>query len=167
LAGFVAFITATALNAGDWPQFRGPTGDGIALSASPPLTWSPTQNVAWKASIPGRGRSSPVLLGERIWLTTALETNIRTFPEGPDKMQQAEHISIGVVCLDRITGKQQYYSEIFKVEKPPPVNLLNSYTTPTPVAEAGRLYCDFGTFGTACLDSSTGQVLWKQHFPLV
>jgi outer membrane protein assembly factor BamB len=158
--------TSFAVLAGDWPQFRGPTGDGLAVTTNLPLTWSPTQNVVWKVPIPGRGRSSPVILGERIWLTTALETNLRTFAEGPDRMQQAERVVIGVVCLDRVTGKQLYQVDLFSLENPVPVNLLNSYATPTPVVEPGRLYCDFGTFGTTCLDSATGQVLWKRQFPL-
>jgi outer membrane protein assembly factor BamB len=91
--------------AGNWPQFRGPNGDGISTATNLPLTWSPTQNVAWKASVPGRGRSSPVLLGDRIWLTSALETGLKTFAEGPDRMQQADRVVIGVVCLERTTGK--------------------------------------------------------------
>lgn len=116
--------------------------------------------------VPGRGRSSPVILGDRIWLTTAVETDVRTFAEGPDRMQQAEWVVIGVVCLDRATGKQIYHVDLLPLEKPIPVNLLNSYATPTPVVEPGRLYCDFGTFGTICLDATTGQVVWKRQFPL-
>ena len=157
---------AKSQSADDWPQFRGPTGDGISSATDVPLTWSQTQNVKWKRSLPGRGRSSPVLLGDRIWLTTALETNVRTFAAGPDQMQQAERVVIGVVCLDRATGKQLYHTELFPVDNPTAVNLLNSYATPTPVVEPGRLYCDFGTFGTVCLDSISGEVLWKRQFPL-
>lgn len=152
--------------ADDWPQFRGPTGDGISWATNVPLTWSSTQNVKWKTSVPGRGRSSPVLLGERIWLTTALETNVRTFAAGPDRMQQAERVVIGVVCLERATGKQLYYTELFPVDNPAAVNFFNSYATPTPVVEARRLYCDFGTFGTACLEADSGEVRWKRQLPL-
>ena len=153
-------------SADEWPQFRGPTADGISLATNVPLTWSTNQNLKWKVPVPGRGRSSPVLLGDRIWLTTAFETNVRTFSAGPDRMQQAERVVIGVVCLDRATGKQLYYKELFPVDNPPAVNFFNSYATPTPVAEAGRLYCDFGTFGTACLDANSGEVLWKRQLPL-
>lgn len=153
-------------SADDWPQFRGPTGDGIALATNVPLTWSTNHNVRWKMPVPGRGRSSPVILGDRIWLTTALETDVRTFAAGPDRMQQAERVAIGVVCLERATGRQRYYTELFPVEAPPAINFLNSYATPTPVVESGRLYCDFGTFGTACLDSASGEVLWKRQLPL-
>jgi outer membrane protein assembly factor BamB len=101
-----------------------------------------------------------------VWLTTALTYNVRTFAAGPDRMQQAERVVIGVVCLDRATGKQIYFKELFSVDDPPAVNLLNSYATPTPVVEPGRLYCDFGTFGTACLDSESGEVIWKRELPL-
>jgi outer membrane protein assembly factor BamB len=165
-SGALLTSAGQAQSADEWPQFRGPTGDGISLATNVPLTWSTNQNVKWKASVPGRGRSSPVFLGNRIWLTTAFETNVRTFSAGPDRMQQAEQVEIGVVCLDRPTGKQLYYKELFLVDNPPAVNLFNSYATPTPVAEAGRLYCDFGTFGTACLDADSGEVIWKRQLPL-
>lgn len=165
-ANAVPSYGGTGQSAQDWPQFRGPDGNGISLATNVPLTWSSNQNVKWKRSVPGRGRSSPVLLGERIWLTTALETNVREFAAGPDRMQQAERVVIGVVCLERATGKQLYFAELFPVDNPPAVNLFNSYATPTPVAEPGRLYCDFGTFGTACLASESGEVLWKRQLPL-
>ncbi|MBM3880925.1 MAG: serine/threonine protein kinase [Verrucomicrobia bacterium] len=166
LAQSAAFLHTQSASADDWPQFRGPTGDGISAATGVPLTWSANQNVKWKTSVPGRGRSSPVILRERIWLTTASEFNVRTFNAGPDQMQQAERVEIGVVCLDRATGKQLYHVELFAVDNPPAINALNSYATPTPVVEPGRLYCDFGTFGTACLNSDTGEVLWKRQLPL-
>jgi outer membrane protein assembly factor BamB len=164
--GWVWLLVAVTVHPADWPQFRGPTGDGLATEAHPPITWSPTQNLAWKVAVPGRGRSSPVLLRERIWLTTALETNVRTFTEGPSQMQQAERVVLGVVCLEKSTGRQLYYADLFSVTNPTAVNSLNSYATPTPVVEKGRLYCDFGTFGTACLEADTGRVLWQVRFPL-
>ncbi len=160
------FSGITQAAADDWPQFRGPSGDGISTATNLPLTWSQTQNVKWKVSVPGKGRSSPVVLGDRIWLTTALESNVRTFAAGPDQMQQAERVVIGVVCLDRVTGSQLYHTEQFTVDHPPEVNFLNSYATPTPIAEAGRVYCDFGTFGTACIEADSGRVLWKRQLPL-
>ena len=164
--GIMVFLISLGVHANDWPQFRGPTGDGIAVSAQPPLTWSTNKNVMWKVSMPGRGRSSPVLHGDRIWLTTALEKNLRTFAEGPDKMQQAEQVSLEVVCLSRTDGSQIFHTEVYNVESPPAINLLDSYATPTPVIEQDRLYSDFGTFGTACVDANSGKVLWKKQFPL-
>ena len=150
----------------DWPQFRGPTGDGVAPGADPPLVWSETTNVAWKISPPGRGRSSPILLGDRIWLTTALEQGVVRTRIGPDDMQVAEHVSLRVLCVDRATGTNLWETTLYDIPRPDPVHWLNSWATPTPVAEPGRVYCDFGTYGTACLEAATGKVLWRQQLRL-
>lgn len=172
LAPSVLVIVALSASAApasetDWPQFRGPHGDGVAAAnANPPLVWSETNNIAWKIPVPGRGRSSPVILGERIWLTTALEQGVRRTRIGPDDMQTADHVTLKALCLDRANGKIIWEVMLFDVEQPDPVHWLNSWATPTPVVEVGRLYCDFGTFGTACLEAETGKVVWKQRLPL-
>ena len=149
-----------------WPQFRGPRGDGTSLATSVPLTWSETNNIAWKVAVPGRGRSSPVVLGDRIWLTLAVEQGVRPTRIGGDEMQTAEHVSLEVVCLAGANGELLWQTPLFDVANPDPVHWLNSWATPTPVAEAGRLYCDFGTFGTASLDAKSGKVVWKRRLPL-
>jgi outer membrane protein assembly factor BamB len=154
------------LCAQDWPQFRGPSGDGLAGTAQPPLQWSETNHVAWKVRVNGRGRSSPVLLGDRLWLTTAVEQGVRRTRIGSDDMQVAEHVSLRAVCLDRATGTSRWEVVLFEVDKPDPVHWLNSWATPTPVAEPGRVYCDFGTFGTVCLDAASGRVLWQKKLAL-
>src|SRR6266566_2300542 len=105
LAGAATLLLVTSSAALDWPQFRGPAGNGCAPQADPPIAWNETNNIAWKVLLTGRGRSSPIILGEHIWLTTAVEqgvvrTNIRS-----DDMQVAEHVSLRSVCLDRVTGK--------------------------------------------------------------
>lgn len=165
LAPAVGVLAAAA--APIWPQFRGPSGNGVApADSNPPLTWSETNNLAWKVPIPGRGRSSPVLLGNRLWLTTALERGVVRTRMGPDDMQTAEHVSLKALALDASTGRILWETMLFDVEHPDPVHWHNSWATPTPVAEPGRLYCDFGTFGTACLDADTGAVLWRQRVPV-
>jgi len=164
-AGILFVLTAAA--AADWPKFRGPGGDGLAPdNADPPVNWSEEKNIKWKVRIPGRGRSSPVILGERIWLTTAIERGVVRKRIKWDDMQLADHVSLRVLCLDRTSGKILWQTTLFDVDKPAPVHWLNSWATPTPVIEPGRLYCDFGTFGTACLESATGKVLWKRRLPL-
>ncbi|MCX6928608.1 MAG: PQQ-binding-like beta-propeller repeat protein [Verrucomicrobia bacterium] len=168
----LSVVLATLLMAGkgeaakDWPQFRGPRGDGSATTKNLPLVWSKTNNIAWKSPVPGRGRSSPVVLDDHIWLTLAIEQGALRTRIGPDDMQTAEHITLKAVCLDRSSGKIVWESTLFEVDKPAPVHWLNSWATPTPVVEPGRLYCDFGTFGTACVDSQTGQVLWQKRLAL-
>lgn len=172
LTGFLLCVVATGGVAGTvpaeagWPQFRGPRGDSVAVDANPPLEWSENRNIVWKAAIPGRGRSSPVLLGDRIWLTTAIEQGVRRAVIETDDMQTAEHVTLKALCLDSRGGKILWEVMLFDVDKPAPAHWLNSWATPTPVVEPGRLYCDFGTYGTACLNAETGQVLWKQRLPL-
>lgn len=168
MTGWLAALAAPAANTAvaNWPQFRGPRGDGLAPEANPPLTWSETNHLAWKVAVTGRGRSSPVVLGERVWLTTAVEQNVVRTRIGSDDMQTADHVSLRAVCVDRQTGKVLWETTLFDVAKPDPVHWLNSWATPTPAVEPGRLYCDFGTHGTVSLDAATGTVLWRQQLRL-
>lgn len=149
-----------------WPQFRGPGGNGIAKEAAPPLAWSETSNVRWKVAIPGRGRSSPVVMNDRVWMTLAIEQGISRTRIGPDDMQTAEHVTLKAVCVDAKDGKLLWETQLFDVDHPAPVHWLNSWATPTPAVEAGRLYCDFGTFGTASLNAETGTLVWKRSVPV-
>jgi len=168
LSALFAAMLANAVASAElnWPQFRGPRGDGSSLATGVPVRWSETDNIAWKVPIPGRGRSSPVVLGDHLWLTLAVEQGVVRTNIGPDDMQTAEHVSLEAVCLDRANGKILWRTQLFAVDKPDPVHWFNSWATPTPAVESGRLYCDFGTYGTACLNSQTGKILWKTRLPL-
>ena len=167
-------VLSAAVASDDWPQFRGPGGQGHSTAAGLPLTWSETENVAWKVAVPGRGWSSPVVLGNQVWMTTAIET--AATPEerkrrlAGDKFEQVLEVAASVVlravCVDRTTGELVHDVELFRVDEPEPIHHLNSFASPTPVVAPGRLYCDFGTFGTACLDSATGAILWKRRLPV-
>ena len=88
LAAACLVAIPAAVQAQDWPQFRGPGFNGVAANAKPPLEWNETNNIAWKVSTPGRGRSSPVILGDRIYLTTALETGVQRLNINGDDMQK-------------------------------------------------------------------------------
>ena len=169
MLSFLAIWTllSATTGAGDWSQFRGPDGNGVApATANPPIQWSESKNIQWKTAVTGCGRSSPIILGDRIWLTTADPKEVKRTRIGPDDMQVAQHVSFHVLCLDRTDGKRLWQVTVFNLERPAPVHWLNSWATPTPVLEAGRLYCDFGTYGTVCVDAETGKILWKQHLPL-
>jgi len=133
----------------DWPQFRGPTGQGIANARDVPTKWSATENVAWKKEIPGQGWSSPVLLDGKIYLTTAmLENSIPT--------------SLRALCVDAKSGQILWNKEVFHRPAVPSIkHEKNSYASPTPIVTADRLYVHFGHLGTAALDLS-GNVLWTQ-----
>jgi outer membrane protein assembly factor BamB len=163
---FILLVAALAQSP-DWPGFRGPTGDGIApAAADPPVEWSEARNVAWKTPVPGRGRSSPVVLGGRLFLTTALEEGLQRRKVGPDDLQFARRVGLGAVCLDASTGTILWQVSLRSIDEPDPVHWLNSWATPTPVVEPGRLFCEFGGFGTWCLDPETGKTLWEKRLPL-
>lgn len=141
-----------ALVRADWPAFRGPLGNGLVpassneTSASVPLHWSETQHVAWKTLIPHSGLSTPVVMAGKVWLTTATL-------EGHDSY---------VLCVDARTGEILLNKRLFHTDNPEPLgNKVNGYASPSPVAEAGRVYVSFGSYGTACLDTTTFEVLWS------
>ena len=129
-----------------WPQFRGPTGQGTSSAEGLPTSWSETDNIKWKIAIPGKGHSSPVIMGNEIWLTTALETGR----------------SRNVLTLDYKTGRIVRNKTLYSVDSPERCHGHNSYATPTPVIEDDRVYVTFGAPGTACLSRETGEVIWRR-----
>jgi outer membrane protein assembly factor BamB len=165
----LALIAALALfqSNPEWPTFRGPAGDGVApAGAEPPVEWSESRNVAWKIPLPGRGRSSPVIFGDRIFLTFAREKNLERKKIGPDDMQTADAVSLGAACIDRATGRTVWEVTLRELDAPDPVHFLNSWATPSPAVVPGRLFCDFGGWGTWCLDPAKGTGLWEKKIPL-
>lgn len=150
LFALVLLAVSAANTLADWPEFRGPTGDGHASpDARVPLEWSESDHVAWKTAIPYRGWSTPVVMGGQVWLTTATI-------EGHD------FFAIG---LDAKTGEILFNKRLFHSDNPEPLGngaSMNCYATPSSVIEPGRVYVHFGSFGTACLDTATGKVLWKR-----
>lgn len=164
-------ILSTAAHAGNWPEWRGPSAQGHASAAGLPETWSETSNVAWKTALPGRGHSTPVMWGDQIWLTTALET-AATADEakkrlatntGDQPLTVLGSVSLRAVCVDRSSGKILHDIELLNVKDPQWAHQLNSYASPSPVLEEGRLYAHFGSFGTVALDTKTLKVLWKNQ----
>lgn len=153
---FLGVLCVLALNLSasraDWPEFRGPFGNGhvTADDSKPiglPTTWSETENVRWKAEIPFKGWSTPVILEGKIWLTTATE-------DGKDYY---------VLCIDAATGKILLNKKLFHCDEPEPLgNTVNTYASPSSAIEPGRVYVHFGSYGTACLDTSTFEVLWQR-----
>ncbi len=138
----------------DWPEFRGPWGNGYAAAPGDtrplglPLHWSETENIRWKTAIPHRGWSTPVVLGGQIWLTTAT-------PEGHDFF---------ALCVAADTGRIVFNEKLFHCAAPEPLgNNVNCYASPSPAIEPGQVYVHFGSYGTACLDTATRQVLWRRQ----
>jgi outer membrane protein assembly factor BamB len=153
LSGLTIVLGMTAPVMADWPQFRGPDADGVVRAGpglqpqSLPVKWSETENVVWKTPIPHQGWSTPVVMDGMVWLTTAT-------------LDGHDFFAIG---LDQATGKIRHNKHLFHSDSPEPLgNKVNCYASPSPAIEPGRVYIHFGSYGTACLDSATGQVLWER-----
>lgn len=151
--GFFLTLAAAGAARADWPEFRGPWGNGMATlpqSARPaayPLAWSEKENIRWKTPIPHRGWSTPVVMEGRVWLTTAT-------PDGHDYF---------VMCVGADSGKVLINKRLFHADKPEPLgNAVNGYASPSPAIEKGRVYITFGSYGTACLDTTDGRVIWER-----
>ena len=129
-----------------WTDYRGPNKNGHSTSKNIPLTFNDSTNVAWKTEIPGRGWSSPVVLDNKIWITTALN-------EGKE---------LNLLAINSTSGKIEFNLNLFNLDSLQENHPLNSYASPSPVVEDGRVYANFGTYGTTCVDTKTGEILWTR-----
>jgi outer membrane protein assembly factor BamB len=139
-----------AQSTADWPQFRGPTGQGHSSEHDVPLTWSETVGVQWKSRVPGLGWSSAVVAADRVWLTSAVRGE--------------SGASLRVMGFDVRSGAQVVDREVFRLRSARLLNPKNSLASPTPVFDDGRIYVHFGAEGTAALTAS-GEVVWTARLP--
>jgi outer membrane protein assembly factor BamB len=146
----MAAPTAAAQSAvSDWPEFRGPGGQGHSPERGLPLQWGEGKNVAWKTRIAGLGWSTPVVAGGRVWLTTAIEQR---------------GVSLRVLAFDVATGREVVNVEAFNIPSSRrEINPKNSWASPTPVIDGDRIYVHFGADGTAALTTS-GEIVWQARF---
>src|SRR5688572_2471741 len=140
-------LVAVVIAAAQWTEFRGPNGTGIVRDAAIPEKWSETENVRWKVPVHGRAWSSPVVLGRQVWLTTAT----------PDGKQ------LYAMAFDKDSGKTIFDLKLFDVATPQFAHAFNTYASPSPVIEPGRVYVTFGSPGTAAIDTTSGKVLWERR----
>lgn len=137
--------TSTTAN---WYQFRGPLGNGTAPGEQPPTTWSENESIQWKTAIHDRGWSSPVILGNEVWLTTATSDGLKMY----------------VVCVDLATGAIKHDKLLFEnTEVQKDFHVTNTYASPTPVLDDQFAYVHFGSYGTACLRRSDCEVIWQRR----
>jgi len=149
LAFCCALLLSSLTLAADWPQFRGPAGDGHYDGPKLPTKWGPDTNVAWKTPIPGLGWSSPIVWKGKVYLTTAVE--------------EKGGYSLRALCLDAKTGKIEWSKEVFREESAtaPKIHNKNSHASSSPIIDGERLYVHFGHMGTAALSLDGKQILWK------
>jgi outer membrane protein assembly factor BamB len=164
LAGLNATVARTAEE--NWPQFLGPGSRAVSANASLPDHWSATENVAWKREIPGRGWSSPIAWGDRVFLTTVVEEGKKSEPPQkglfmggkgtPDAKCQWK-----VLCLD-LNSSQVLWERTAHEGKPfRPAHAKNSYASETPTTDGQRVYAYFGNVGVFCFDFK-GEPVWQQ-----
>jgi outer membrane protein assembly factor BamB len=159
---------ALAADDGDsnWPQFRGPKAAGTSTNAHLPVKWSPAENVAWKTDLPGRSWSSPIVWGDRVFLTAVVNSGDSEAPkkglyfggERPEPPQAEHHWK--VICLDLATGKQQWEKSVHKGAPQTPIHLKSSYGAETPVTDGERVYALFGNLGVFAF-SMDGEGVWS------
>ena len=130
-----------------WDQFRGPHGNGHIVAPDLPENWSESQGVVWKTAIHDRGWSSPVVWGNQVWLTTA----------------KLDGSKLYAICLDKRSGKIIHDKHLFDIQNAQPIAADNSYATPTSVIDAKYVYVHFGTYGTACLDRDSAEIIWSRR----
>ena len=167
------FLLLPALLSGaeSWPQWRGPAANGHADNAGYPSEWNKIKNIAWKSILPGRGHSSPVHDGDTIWVTTAIETPASETEKkerlksnkGLPTVTVLSEVSLRALKIDPKSGNVLQDVEVLKKKQPQWVHKLNSYASPTPVIEDGKVYFHFGAYGNACIDAKTGKILWKNE----
>jgi len=168
----LGFLTEKA-EAGNWPQWRGPDGSGISNEKNLPSEWSPTKNIKWKVAIDGRSHSSPIVWGNRVFLTTAVEGAVvpgakavnHTGDDGkpflhPDSVGADKKHTFKVVCIDRDSGKIVWQSTAWEGTPYDNRHRKSSYAASTPASDGKLVYAFFGTEGLYAYDFK-GKLAWK------
>lgn len=146
LAGMLFSCGVGESDTGNWTHFRGSGLNGIAEAGDFPIEWGEDSGIVWKTAIHGRGWSSPVVHGDQVWVTTAA----------------ADGKQLYAVCADFNTGKILHDILVFTLESSVRKHDINSYASPTPAIEKGFVYVHFGSMGTACIDTRTGEAVWAR-----
>src|SRR5690606_6597010 len=146
--GVLLVSLASPTIAGDWPQFRGPGGAGIS-SDSAPTTWSESENLRWKTPLPGPGSSSPIVWGDRVFVTCYTGYGVERGSGAPEDLKR--HL----LCLDRATGRILWQATVDAVLPEDPYQGFISehgYASSTPITDGERIYVFFGKSGVLAYD---------------
>ncbi len=153
----------------NWPQWRGPLGTGVAPNADPPVEWSETKNVRWKVSLPGKGHSTPIVWGDRIFLTTAvpygekLPPKHSTAPGTHDGVPVTQRHEFVVLAINRRDGKIVWQKTVNKKLPHEGGHYTGSLASNSAVTDGEHVFASFGSHGLYCLDMN-GEVKWQKQF---
>lgn len=162
--GFVPTAGGAEPAAVRWPHWRGPRANGVAPDATPPISWSPQENIAWIADLPGEGTSTPVIWGERIFLTAAIATDQKvTTPQDPRAKTSPPGVvyRFEVLCLSRRDGSVIWRKTAIAQAPHEGIHPTHSYAAGSPTTDGQRLYVCFGSQGTFCY-TLDGELLWQR-----
>ena len=156
----LCLTTMTLADDANWNQFRGPRGDGSSTEKGLPVTFGEgSKEIVWKIPVPGRAWSSPVVWGKQIWLTNAPDIQGNT----QDRIKLDKPMALSAVCVDLESGKVIHDRKLFEVSELQITHPTNTFASPTPFIEEGRVYIHFGSYGTACLNTKTGERIWERR----
>jgi len=166
---FVVFLTLSSVAEANWPQFRGGAAGGVSEDKGLPDAWGDKKNIAWKTEIPGKGWSSPVVWGDKIFVTSVVSDAETPEPRKglyvqdlQGKGQPGTHRWL-VHCIDFKTGKILWQKEAHKAKPESTIHIKNTYASETPVTDGERIYVYFGNLGLFCYDLD-GKELWSQKW---
>ena len=175
---FFLFTSALALaNEANhhWPQWRGPIWNGVSPGGDPPVTWSETENLAWKTPIPGSGWSTPIIWGDRIFIHTAIPLSEKlpvpdVIPSGTPNIRKHPAVAsswkaqrLAVICLDGTNGKMIWEKAVFEGMPHQGHHRKGGFASESPVTDGKHVYSYFGSFGLFCHDYE-GRLVWKKEF---
>lgn len=158
-----------------WPQWRGPTWNGVAPKGDPPVTWSETKNLRWKTRIDGRGYATPVAWGDRIFLLTAIAVDKKmpvpdVIPPGTPNINKHPQVvgswkpqKFVIVCIERSTGRQLWSRAVREAMPHQGHHKKGGFASASPVTDGEHVYAYFGSFGLFCYDFA-GKLVWKRDF---
>lgn len=156
----------------NWAQWRGPYATGAIRDSDPPVEWGENKNIKWKTALPGTGHSTPVIWGDRIYLTAAVKTDQKVEPEQPEEDQgQSQWMSpvtseyihqFVVMAFNREDGKVLWETAVREVLPYSGTHQYGSWASNSPVTDGERIYAYFGSYGLYCLDNE-GNIVWEKE----
>lgn len=157
-----------------WPQWRGPTANGVAPAGNPPVEWSETRNIAWKVALPGKGHSTPIIWGNQIFIQAAVETEkaAAAAPGNAAPEQRIMRMPVNraskvhrfvLLSLDRQSGKVLWERTVREGRPEEGTHEFGSWASASPVTDGENLYAFFGSRGLYCFDLK-GKLLWERDF---